>query len=79
MEEEKEYCKVCGNGFEPSKLKQHKRTKEHKYWLKIENMMRHNEDIIDFLCNNTHKKISNIIIYDTDKTNNTNTDMQESN
>lgn len=71
MEKSKKVCNVCGEWF--TNKRNHNVTKEHKYWKKIDDMLLHNEDIIQFISSDLGKYKSNVIIDDvqTNKTNST--------
>ena len=44
-----EYCKICGNEYNPIKFKEHRKTKSHKYWSKIDKILEDNWGLIEFL------------------------------
>lgn len=71
MENKTPYCNICGELIVDNK--EHKKTKEHKYWKKIDDLFLHNQDIIKFISSDLRKYKSNVIINDvqTNKTNST--------
>lgn len=64
----KKYCSICGEYYENKN--NHNKTKNHKYWKKLDDLFINNKDIIQFISKKNIYSNINIIEYDSQTSHN---------